>query len=66
MFSWRYVDGKGEEAGASERFPDRQRAEAWMGEAWADLLDRGIEEVILVDEERERDIFRMGLGAEKA
>jgi hypothetical protein len=60
MFAWRFLDGQGEEVGTSERFPDRERAEAWMGEAWSGLVERGIEEVILVDEER-GDIFRMGL-----
>jgi hypothetical protein len=45
----------------SEPFQDRQAAEAWMGEAWSDLLARGVEEVVLVDRERDRTVYRMGL-----
>jgi hypothetical protein len=61
MFSWRFLDGNSEEMGSSERFLDREAAESWMGEAWADLRERGVEEVVLMDEERGRRLYRMGL-----
>ena len=43
MFAWRYLDGDGGELGVSDRFADREDAESWMGECWADLRDRGVE-----------------------
>jgi hypothetical protein len=62
--SWTYVDDAGEEMGNSETFDDRQTAEDWMGQAWQDLLERGVEEVVLVDHERDRTVYRMGLREE--
>lgn len=64
MFGWTYIDGTGEEIGRSQRFPDAQAAEDWMGNCWQDLLENGIEEVILHDHERGRRIYRMGLGTD--
>lgn len=61
MLEWRYLDAAGAETGTSQPFEDRERAEAWMGEAWSDLLARGVEEVALIDRERERTLYRMGL-----
>jgi hypothetical protein len=65
MHAWRYLDGNGEELGSSDLFADRESAESWMGEAWPDLLDRGVEEVVLMDEATNRRVFRMGLGEEE-
>jgi hypothetical protein len=62
VFAWRFLDGSRDEMGSSERFPDRETAESWMGEAWADLQERGVEEVVLIDEERDQSVYRMGLG----
>lgn len=61
MFVWRYLDVAGDDLGQSEPFEDRQDAEAWLGETWAGLLQRGIEEVALEDQDRGRTIYRMGL-----
>jgi hypothetical protein len=61
VFVWRYLDAGGETAGESGPFEDREAAEAWMGEAWAGLLARGVEEVALLDGERDRTVYRMGL-----
>lgn len=61
MFHWRYLDAAGAETGISEPFEDRDTAEAWMGDAWSELLARGVEQVALIDRERERTIYRMGL-----
>ena len=63
-FVWAYLDEAGQELGTSEEFTDREAAESWMGDSWQDLLDRGVEEVALVDLERGRRIYRMGLRAE--
>jgi hypothetical protein len=64
VFLWRYLDDRGQDVGTSEGFRRREDAESWMGEAWADLLDRGIEEVALLDEDRDEPLYRMGLGPE--
>lgn len=61
MFVWRFLDAGGDGAGESAPFSDRQAAEDWMGEEWSDLLGRGVEEVALVDVERDRTLYRMGL-----
>jgi len=60
-FSCAYLDQGGEEVGRSEIFPDREAAEEWMGQSCQDLLERGVEEVALVDHERARRVYRMSL-----
>lgn len=64
MFEWTYVDGTGEEMGRSPDFPDAEAAEDWIGSTWHDLAENGVEEVVLVDRQRGRRIYRMGLDAE--
>ncbi|MDQ4005345.1 MAG: hypothetical protein M3135_03465 [Actinomycetota bacterium] len=59
MFIWRYLDAAGAETGTSVTFEDRESAEAWLGETWAELLDQGVEQVALTD--GERTLYRMGL-----
>jgi hypothetical protein len=63
MLVWRYLDAHGRDVGGSEPFDARERAEAWMGETWSELLGRGVEEVALVDRDRDRTLYRMGLRA---
>jgi hypothetical protein len=63
-FAWAYLDEGGSEAGRSDPFPDREAAEEWMGTAWEDLLEHGHHEVELLDLERDRRVYRMGLGDE--
>ncbi len=48
-FSWRYENQDGELAGTSAEFAEREAAEAWIGEAFDDLLEQGIEQVNLFD-----------------
>ena len=60
-FTWTYLDEAGEEVGRSEGFADREAAEDWMGQAWQDLLERGVEQVALEDGERGSRVYRMGL-----
>lgn len=61
MFVWRYLDAQGARTGESGLFADREAAESWLGETWADLLARGVEEVVLEDHDRGRTLYRMGL-----
>jgi hypothetical protein len=58
-FAWRYLGPAGEDRGRSDPFPDREAAEAWMGDSWAELLENGVEEVALEVEGSEA--YRMGL-----
>ena len=64
MFGWRYLDGDGNELGESHAFADRAGAEVWMGEAWADLRERGVEQVALVALDTREDVYRMALAEE--
>ena len=61
MFVWRYLDVAGDDLGESEPFEEREAAEAWLGESWSGLLNRGVEEVVLEDRDRDRTLYRMGL-----
>jgi hypothetical protein len=47
--TWRWTyDGGGESA----EFPSQAEAEAWLGEAWRELLDGGVPAVTLVEDGR--------------
>ncbi len=59
MFRWRYLDSSRNEIGSSDPFERREDAESWMGDAWSDLLERGVENVELVDADRR--LYEMGL-----
>ena len=63
MFAWTFLDGAGDEVGRSQTFECAEQAEEWIGASGPDLLERGVEAVILRDGEREGDVYRMGLGA---
>lgn len=43
------VDGQSER---SQGFPTQSDAETWIGEAWRDLLDGGVDQVSLLEEDR--------------
>ncbi len=64
MLGWRFFDASGEEVGRSPHFADAEAADDWLGGAWRDLRENGIEEVVLIDQDRGRRLFRMGLGDE--
>ena len=53
-WSWRYErsDGSAAEPAASQDFPTQSDAETWIGESWRELLDAGIDQVSLLEEER--------------
>lgn len=56
-WTWRLQDAAGETVTAGVNlehgFPSRGEAESWIGEAWQELLDAGVEQVTLLDEDRE-------------
>jgi hypothetical protein len=64
VFAWTYLDQSGQEVGRSHRFADPEAAEEWLGTSWPDLFENGIEEVVLIDHERGRKVYRMGLGSD--
>ncbi|MGZ8599148.1 MAG: hypothetical protein ACXWX6_02955 [Actinomycetota bacterium] len=64
MFGWTLLDSSGQEIGHSPSFADAESAEAWIGTSWPDLVENGVEEVVLYDQTQERRLYRMGLGAE--
>ncbi len=33
-------------------FPSQSDAETWLGEVWRDLLEDGVDQVVLLDDER--------------
>lgn len=52
---WRYenADGSAHATGSSTSFPTQGDAESWLGEQWRALLDEGVEQVTLLEAERE-------------
>ena len=63
MFTWRYLDESGHELGVSRVFSAREDAETWLGGSWADLRERGIDGVELLDRGG-GSVFRMALGVD--
>ena len=58
MWIWRYESADGAvldtpPGGVSEGFPTQADAESWIGESWRELLDAGVEQVWLLEGERE-------------
>jgi len=54
-WSWRCEDGSGNPvAGVGDlTFPTQADAETWIGETWRDLADQGVEQVVLLEGDRE-------------
>lgn len=52
---WRYENREGSPVSLREHpvFPSQSEAETWLGEVWRDLLEDGVEQVTLLDEQRE-------------
>lgn len=62
-WSWTYEKADGTVTGRSQEFESRSDAETWIGEAFGDLLDSGVDQVRLMDGESE--VYGpMGLAAE--
>jgi hypothetical protein len=59
-WTWRYEDQNGQVVGSGrapvEEFPTQADAESWLGEYWRGLLDAGVEQVTLL----ENDAFVYG------
>lgn len=53
-WTWRYEDGSGQQVDAPEPgFPSRADAESWLGEEWRELVEAGVDQVRLYENERE-------------
>ena len=57
-WTWRYQNADGlvinpEDAPAAEMSPTQGDAETWLGETWRELLDAGIDAVVLLEDGRE-------------
>jgi hypothetical protein len=56
-WSWRFESADGKPVTAPDvgapRFPSQSDAETWVGETWTDLLDAGVDQVTLLDGDRE-------------
>jgi hypothetical protein len=59
---WRFEDASGAEvalrgdggtASGATGFPSQSDAESWIGEVWRDLLDEGVDQVTLLEGDRE-------------
>ncbi len=54
IWTWRYEDSGGAvlDAPTPERFTNKSDAESWLGEAWRGLLDAGVHQVTLLEDDR--------------
>ena len=54
-WTWRLesADGVAVEGVSAERFPNQADAETWIGETWQDLLGQGVDQVVLLEGDRE-------------
>lgn len=52
-WTWAYESSDGVVIGRSEVFESRSDAESWVGEAFGDLLEDGVDQVRLFDGEAE-------------
>lgn len=60
---WRYESTDGTQVGSSPDFENRGDAETWLGESFDELLDDGVDQVVLVNDGSE--VYGpMGLAAE--
>lgn len=52
-FYWNFENSDGDVLGRSENFEDRSEAETWVGAEFPELLDQGIDQVRLFEDEVE-------------
>jgi hypothetical protein len=52
-WTWTFESASGESVGKSETFDSRSDAESWVGEAFADLIEQGVDQVRLFDGDTE-------------
>lgn len=64
-WTWQYedVDGAPLSKPARREFSNKSDAESWLGESWRELLDAGVHQVSLFEEDRV-EYGPMGLTAE--
>ncbi len=54
-WTWTYQKADGSpvaEPAGSQSFPTQSDAETWLGETWRELLEAGVDAVVLQEEER--------------
>ena len=54
-WTWRYEDAEGTPVPAPqapESFGTKGDAESWLGETWRELLDDGVQNVVLLEDDR--------------
>jgi len=61
MIRWRYLDASGTSTGSSDEFHDSDEAESWLSASWAELRERGIQSVELIDDNDGSVLYRMEL-----
>jgi hypothetical protein len=52
-WTWTFENSSGDVVGRSETFESRSDAESWVGEAFGELVEQGIDQVRLFDAETE-------------
>lgn len=52
-WSWRYENSANEQIGVSENFDHRGDAETWIGVSFEDLLEDGVDQVRLFEDDTE-------------
>jgi hypothetical protein len=52
-WTWRLENSDGESVGTSESFDSRSDAESWVGEAFGELIEQGVDQVRLFDGDTE-------------
>jgi hypothetical protein len=54
-WSWRLesADGTTVDTVPTEKFPSQADAESWIGEAWQDLAAQGVDQVVLLEGDRQ-------------
>lgn len=52
-WTWRYENVEGNQVpGPGETFSSQADAESWIGQEWRDLVDNGVAQVALVEDDR--------------
>jgi hypothetical protein len=50
-WTWRYEPETSPAGAASQEFPTQSDAETWIGETWRELLESGVEQVTLAEDD---------------
>ena len=54
-WTWRFETTEGTvlDGVATERFPSQADAESWIGESWQQLTEQGVDQVVLLEGDRQ-------------